>query len=231
MLIDRKFRLPRHWSNDQLRRFAPYFSGSILNASGWKDEDKEGSEYRYYFRNATEYQISNFMPEARGLQGLPNEFFLDLTKTLDPALISRFDCVFNHTTLEHIFDVNTAFKNLCLMSKDIVILVLPFLQQMHGDYGDYWRFTPTAVERLFQLNGVTPLYTTFNNHPNSSIYIFTIGSKDPDIWGKQIPRLTGTHCDNNFLDYGENKIGCRAVTNTLTFRIWNILRYALPWQK
>ena len=39
--------------------------------------------------------------------------------------------MFNHTTLEHIFEVNTAFDNMCAMSNDVVILVLPFAQVQH----------------------------------------------------------------------------------------------------
>ncbi len=42
------------------------------------------------------------------------------------------------------------FKNLCLMTKDILVLVVPFLQQMHGHYGDYWRFTPLTIKRMFE---------------------------------------------------------------------------------
>ena len=41
-LIDRKFRVPRIWSNKELKKFASLFSGEIINVSGWMDNDKQG---------------------------------------------------------------------------------------------------------------------------------------------------------------------------------------------
>lgn len=67
----------------------------------------------------------------RGTSGLDNELFLDLESPLPEDLVDRFDVVFNHTTLEHIFNFHQAFDNLVEMSKDIVILVVPVMQQVH----------------------------------------------------------------------------------------------------
>jgi hypothetical protein len=55
-------------------------AGNIVNVSGWRDEDKEGGTYRErHFTRATDYWITNWKAEARGLHGdLPNEQFLDL---------------------------------------------------------------------------------------------------------------------------------------------------------
>ena len=39
-LIDRKFRVARNWSNQEIKRFAPLFSGRVINVSAWNDEDK-----------------------------------------------------------------------------------------------------------------------------------------------------------------------------------------------
>jgi hypothetical protein len=151
MLKDKKFRVPRIWSNRELEKFAHLFSGKGVNVSGWKDVDKEGKKYRDYFSNISEYWITNYKSEARGFQGnQENEIFLDLEEDLDESMYCKFDVVFNHTVLEHIFDVNKAFENLCKLSNDIVIVVVPFLQEQHAEYGDYWRFTPLAVEKLFQ---------------------------------------------------------------------------------
>lgn len=182
LYLDRKYRIPRIWSNDQLKIFSNLFKGKIINVSGWKDIDKEGDHYRNYFSNAEEYWISNYKSEIKGYQGFENEFYLDLTQELPKYLKNEFDVVFNHTTLEHIFEVDKAFENLCKLSKDIVILIVPFLQEHHGDYGDYWRFSPLTVEKLFKKNGFTVLYQDFNNFSYSSVYIFSIASKDPKKW-------------------------------------------------
>ena len=179
--------------------------------------------YKDYFINANIYYLSNYKTEAYGLQGYKNEFFLDLEKELDKNLINRFDVVFNHTTLEHIYNVKVAFQNLCLLTKDIIILVVPFLQQMHGEYGDYWRFTPFAIKRMFEENDMTVLYSSFNNNKRSSVYLFFIASKNPEKWKDKIFNKFNYKCKKNPLDLFENYVGCRAITNSWLYRIDSLL--------
>ncbi len=209
--IDRKYRLPRIWSNRELEKFSDIFSGDIANVSGWTDVDKEGKHYKDYFKNARNYTITNYKTEARGIQGYNNEIFLDLENELPKVLINKFDLVFNHTVLEHTYNVRTAFQNLCLLSKDIVILVVPFLQQMHGPYGDYWRFTPSAIKKMFEDNGMSVLYLSYNNHRNASIYIFSIATKNRSAWKDKIdcPYLENQQPTEEF----GSSIGRNAILN------------------
>ena len=187
VFVDRTHRLPRIWSNRELAKFAHLFAGDVVNVSGWKDEDKEGRRYRDYFSRAGSYTITNFKAEARGFQGMQHEIFLDLERDLPGDLAGRFDVVFNHTTLEHIYDVHTAFRNLCRLSKDVVMLVVPFLQPYHSDYGDYWRFSPLLVKRLLEDAGLDVLYLSYNSHRRSSVYVFAVASKHPDRWREHFP--------------------------------------------
>jgi len=214
-IIDRKFRLPRIWSNRELKKFAHLFEGDIANVSGWQDKDKEGEEYKSYFSKKSSYTITNYKTEARGYQGGVGEVFLDLEQELPDELKGRFDVVFNHTTLEHIFEIDKAFGNLCAMSRDVVILVMPFLQQMHTDYGDYWRMTPLAVERMFSKNGLKTIYLSFNDQSGASVYIFAIASKDPDKWKGLITESIQTHSRPKSFDGFENFAGSRALGNCL----------------
>ena len=212
ILIDRVHRLPRLWSNQELAKYAGLFHGDVVNVSGWKDVDKEGRHYRDYFHNADSYTITNFKAEARGFQGLDDEIFLDLEQPLTDDLKQRFDVVFNHTTLEHIYDFRTAFANLCAMSRDVVILVVPFLQQFHSDYGDFWRFSPLALKKMFEERELTLLYLSFNSDKRSSVYIFAIAAKHPDNWQQHFnyafsytdPQGSGS----------EPYIGCNAIVNS-----------------
>lgn len=150
-MIDRKFRLPRIWSNKILKLISHNFKGDVINISGWKDEDKEGSNYSKYFSNSRSYSISNYKGE-RGLSNLDNEIFIDLEGDLDKNLIGNYDVCFNHTTLEHVYNFHKAFDNICLMSRDIVIIILPFAQELHEteSFGDYWRFTPSALKKCLK---------------------------------------------------------------------------------
>lgn len=226
MLIDRKFRLPRIWSNNELKKFSHLFIGDIVNISAWRDEDKEGNQYKDYFTNANSYTITNFKTETRGFQGKEGEIFLDLEQNLSINLLNRFDVVFNHTTLEHIYDFKTAFKNICLMSKDIVIIVVPFLQQMHADYGDYWRFSPLAIRNMFEENNMQVLYSSFNEHKRSSVYLFFIATKNPIKWKDVIHnKFTYNTKKHLFLqDFKENYVGCRSINNNLIVIFLNFLK-------
>ncbi len=184
----RIYRLVRKWSNNELKKVAGVMTGDVINISGWKDMDKEGNIYRTYFSNASSYTISNYYGE-RGLTGINGEIFLDLTVPLSPEYHNQYDVVFNHTTLEHIFEVEIAFSNLCLLSRDIVILVLPFLQPTHvtPSFDDYWRFTPQGVRSLFINNGFDVIYENASNYYYSAVYLFFIASCKSEKWIECLP--------------------------------------------
>jgi hypothetical protein len=197
---------PRSWSNIELRKFSHLFTGKVVNVSGWKDEDKEGNYYKNYFTNASEYYVSNYKGES-GLSNIDNEIFLDLSTPVDQELKNKFDVVFNHTVLEHIFEIDTAFKNLCDMSDDVVIIILPFLQSVHyieGSFGDYWRFSPMAIKELFKKNGFTTIYQSANDNKFYNIYTFTIATKNPEKYDNLI---TKKFIDNDII--GEKLFGLR----------------------
>ncbi len=178
---------PRSWSNIELRKFGKFFKGEIINVSGWADKDKEGNFYRDYFPNATNYYVSNYgKDKERGVnQYVKTDFILDLEKDLPEDMIERFDVVFNHTVLEHVSDPLKVFKNLSLMTKDILILVVPFKQKLHfspGNYGDYYRFSPMAMRNMYKNNGFDVLYESYTPPPAIDVYLFYIGTKDKGKW-------------------------------------------------
>jgi len=230
LTIDRVHRLPRIWSNRELNKYSHLFHGKVVNVSGWKDIDKEGGYYRDYFQNASSYIITNYKSNNRGWQGNKDEIFLNLEKELDQKLYQYFDVVFNHTTLEHIYEVKKAFQNLCNMSKDIVIIVLPFLQQYHSDYGDYWRFTPLAINKMFETNGFKVLYQSFNSNRMSSVYTFTIASRNPEKWKGHFD-WSFTYVDSKGIGT-EPYIGCHAIPNySYKFKRLTILLIKKPLRR
>jgi hypothetical protein len=179
---DRKYRVPRIWSNDVLRQIAPVFKGSVINVSGWRDEDKQGGHYRDYFTSAASYSISN-MGGYRG-ESPDTSYVVDLEASLPPELEGRFDVVYNHTTLEHVFDVFSAVRNLCAMTRDVVIVVVPFIQEQHAhdDFSDYWRFTPLCIRALFKANGLDTVLLCSTPGYRSAIYHLAIASRHPGRW-------------------------------------------------
>ncbi|WP_155997126.1 hypothetical protein [Thioalkalivibrio sp. ALMg3] len=219
MFNDPIFRAPRVWSNKELKKFKSHFIGDIANISGWKDEDKEGGFYRAYFPNASSYTISNYSTESCGFQGdIENEIFLDLTAPVPSSLELRFDVVFNHTVLEHVFEVNSALDALCSLSKDIVVLVVPFLQEQHADYGDYWRFTPLCVERLLRERGFATIYINYNDNARTSVYVFAIASRRPERW-KELGSMDG----NRIREMATKYAGTNAIPRSRLTRVKRVL--------
>jgi len=197
LLVDRVHRLPRLWSNQELARIGAWFDGDVVNVSAWRDEDKAGKHYRDYFSNARSYTLTNFDTDKRGFQGLDGEVFLDLEKDIPSDLARRFDVVFNHTTLEHVYEFRRAFSNLCAMSRDAVIVVAPWLQPLHSHYGDYWRFSPQALARLFADAGFTPAHISWNRDKRASVYVFAVGVRDRSQWADRFSFA----CDPSATDF------------------------------
>lgn len=188
--MNRSFRLPRLWSNSVLAEIGPLFEGSVINVSGWEDRDKAGGRYRDYFPNASSYSLSNSQGE-RGLADAVDvtDFEIDLEGPLSPDLAGRFDVVLSHTVLEHVYELREAFANLCRLSSDVVIVVVPFAQELHytTSYGDYWRLTPLSLRRLFRDNGLAVIFEAANRHRNAGIYLLAVGSRDPERWRGRLP--------------------------------------------
>lgn len=161
----------REWSNGEIKKIAPFFNGKILNLSGGEDSDKCNSFYKKYFSNATQYDVSNYIPKNINLKN--GGFHLDIEKKVKNKLVKRYDLVFSHTVLEHVFQIQNAVKNICLISNDYVLTIVPFLQSYHHEpwYNDYWRFTPQALIQLFSREGFKTIYYNWNNPILGNIYI------------------------------------------------------------
>lgn len=181
-LISKRRIVPRLFTNDLLRKYAPLLGGSVINVSGWDDRDTEGGFYRNYFSKATSYAISNAPGKGKG-QGAAGsgEILVDLAFPLPSHLKRAYDVVYNNTTLEHIFNIEQAFANLCEMSRDAVVIVVPVIQQIHiaETYGDYWRPTTMALVKLFKKHGFETLVMTTNDQPFQPIYAFALAVRDP----------------------------------------------------
>jgi hypothetical protein len=228
--VDRVSRLVRIWSNKELQRFAPFFKSDVVNVSAWKDEDKEGGYYRNYFKAATSYNLTNWHG-GRGAQYLAGEILLDLETSLPEHLVGRFDVVFNHTTLEHTFDVFLAFRNLCLLSRDVVIVIVPCLQPVHFEegYSDYWRFTTYTLRKLCEQNEMSVIYESVSPYQeNASIYLFCVASKHPERWASVLP---AQKLDDTFIkSVGSHIIRNDPLTHLFTI-IYRVAYRVFRWLK
>jgi hypothetical protein len=177
---------PREYSNEVIKRYGSFFCGDVINVSGWNDSDWEGGKYEDYFSNKKSYTVSNAKGYYRGYGSMEGkgveEVELDLEKPLKQDLVGKYDLVFNHTTLEHVFDLEMAVKNICDLSRDSVIIVVPGIQNVHitRTYGDYWRLTPLCLFRIVRKYGFEPIVLKCNDNPFAPIYITVIATKKPE---------------------------------------------------
>lgn len=177
----------RLWSNSELKKISFLFSGDIVNVSAGNDGDKEHDFYQNYFKNKTSYTITNY--KKIHTNNNYKEIILDLENEIPIELQKRFNVVFNHTVLEHIYDTDKAIKNLCDLSEDIIITVVPFLQTYHHEeefYFDWWRFSPLALINKFKKYNFKTIYINWNKDPIGNIYIFHIATYKPNKWSEII---------------------------------------------
>ena len=77
------------------------------------------------------------------------------------------------------FDIYKSFRNLCELSNDVVIIVVPFLQEQHttSDFKDYWRFTPQTIKKLFEKNNFKLAYINANDQNNCQFMFLQLDVK------------------------------------------------------
>lgn len=171
----------RVWSNREIALVAPHITGDVVNVSAWEDRDKEGRQYRDYFSAATSYETTNF--EGWRGEGTSANHVVDLQSPVPDELVGRFDLVFNHTTLEHIFDIHQAFRTMASMSRDAMLVIVPFMQHLHGPIdGDFWRPSPYAMRRLHQIAGLDVIRESAGPKGAKVRYLSYFSSKNPERW-------------------------------------------------
>ncbi|MEO8637390.1 MAG: methyltransferase domain-containing protein [Candidatus Taylorbacteria bacterium] len=72
---------------------------------------------------------------------------------------SSFDCVLFVNLLEHLYDYKSAVSesHRVLKSNGMVAGVVPFMFNVHGSPNDYFRYTRSALERIFSDAGFTSI--------------------------------------------------------------------------
>lgn len=71
--LDKSYIRPRNWSNQELKNFSDILEGSVINVSGWKDEDKVGGYIKTTFQNRL-LMIYQIFTEKRGFRTIQMKF-------------------------------------------------------------------------------------------------------------------------------------------------------------
>lgn len=191
----------RYWSNDELNAVINKFGDykTVINVSGWKDSDKEGHNYKDYFKKNTKYAISNFPDDNHKGISSGSDVKINLTLELPIELINQFDIALNHTVLEHIEYPEFAFNQISKLTTDLIITVIPWSQSLHfsaGQFGDYYRISPFLMRKWHENNGFKILYESYSPPYAPETYLFYVGSKKPNNHPKFIDNLTSLNSLN-----------------------------------
>lgn len=147
-LIKETFRgksLPRILINNRMKKTEP-IKGRILDlASG----TKRPSYYRFLQVDKKSEITSVDISDER-----KPDIKADLEKPF-PFQDKGFDYVFCFNLLEHIFNYRNLISESCRVLKENGKLIgtVPFLGSVHGDPDDYFRYTESTLEKLFQEAG------------------------------------------------------------------------------
>jgi hypothetical protein len=81
-----------------------------------------------------------------------------------------------------------AFGNLSSLTKDLLIIVVPFCQVQHelASFGDYWRFTPSCLRELYSRNQMRVIYESSNEDFASANYLFFVGTRYPERYSETL---------------------------------------------
>jgi hypothetical protein len=171
----------RTYSNVCLKRILALLNvKSVLNVSGWDDGDKEGGRYSDYFsQKVNKYEVSHFEDDYLRSDTDLSKIVINL-EDVDYQAVKKFELVFSHTVLEHVFDQQNAFRIMCSLAEKYVVGVVPMINVLHWEktYDDYWRFTPHGIRKLFENNEFKLVHLEIGPTLSISQYIIFVGARN-----------------------------------------------------
>ena len=213
----------RTYSNVSLKRILPLLNViSVLNISGWDDGDKEGGRYSHYFsQKVNKYEVSHFENDYLRSDTDISKMVINL-EDINYQAVEKFELVFSHTVLEHVFDQQNAFRIMCSLAEKYVVGVVPMINVLHWEetYDDYWRFTPHGIRKLFENNEFNLVHLEIGPSLSISQYIIFVGA-----------RHSVTDASNLHLqEIISGKVGLFRITDLLKIAVSRVLGKILKLQ-
>jgi hypothetical protein len=206
----------RTYSNVSLKRILPLLDvTSVLNVSGWDDGDKEGGRYSdYYPQKVTKYEVSHFENDYLRSDTDLSKIVINL-EDVNYQAVEKFELVFSHTVLEHVFDQQNSFRIMCNLAEKYVVGVVPMINVLHWEetYGDYWRFTPHGIRKLFENNEFKLVHLEIGPTSSISQYIIFVGARNSVSFTR----------DLSLQDISSGEVGLFRTTDLLRIAMVRIL--------
>ena len=146
-----------------------HLTGRVVDLGGHK-----GSSYYSILNSLEPVEVANFDSEEAGTHKVNSgaDHIIDLEKPF-PFLNATFDHVLCINVMEHIYN----FKNLAtessriLTSDGTMYVSVPFFFNIHASPNDYFRYTKSALERIFSDAGFARVIVTeLGDGPCSAIF-------------------------------------------------------------
>lgn len=138
--------------NDTMRKYATRLGLENIDILeiGIDGDDKPSGSHKY-FGEGNRWDTMDFLDKTEP------DYLFDITG-FDDLPNKKWDLIICIQTLEHIFDIHRAFRNISDMVKPggYVILDNPWHNQYHttDDYDDYWRMSLVCMARLCDFVGM-----------------------------------------------------------------------------
>jgi SAM-dependent methyltransferase len=100
--------------------------------------------------------------------------------------VETFDCIVATQTLNHVFDLAAAVKTLlrALRPGGTLLVTVPGITRVSEfdatRWGDFWRFTPSALERLLQAESSTVTCTAHGNVLSATAFLYGLAAEELD---------------------------------------------------
>lgn len=136
--------------NDQNMKIRPD-SEAIKKWHGIKSEERIIDTNDFFNKIRCEADYFDFA-KMRG-----NEIVTDLNHPISETYHGQYDCVIDTGTLEHCFNVGTAFINVCKLAKSdggIILTAAPLNKMNHG----FWNFSPCLYADFIEQNNFILLF-------------------------------------------------------------------------
>jgi len=122
-------------------RFVKSYSAKIENKKILEVGAGQGYNLEKFFPSSNDYVKTDL---------IPSEDVEKLDITTD-TISSEYDVIICLNVLEHVYDYKAALDNIYngLKKDGFLFLSVPLFYPLHMLPDDYWRFTPSALEKMF----------------------------------------------------------------------------------
>ena len=144
-MVDYIYQLDRILLQEQVRKFAHYVTGDVLDIGGG-----DYQRYKKFFKYKSYLSMDVYEGKDIDVVGSADDI---------PFPDESFDSVISTQVLEHVKFPEKCVQEACRVLKKggIALVTVPQWNDLHSEPHDYWRYTNYGMKELFERNGFETL--------------------------------------------------------------------------